>query len=77
MDIISNTKDNKTKRCLYTDGDSEYLSLYKLKSYKRITPKFLSHIKVFQNLNSLKKYFFPPAENEISDNSILSHVSCK
>ena len=36
----------KIRDVLYTDGDSEDLSLVQIRPYKRLTPKFLSHVKV-------------------------------
>ena len=54
----------KNRRCLYTDGDLEDLSIVQIRSYERVTPKFLSPVNVFNNPKSSKKPDLSPVENK-------------
>ena len=50
------TKNNKNRRCVYTDGDSEDLVLNKIKSLKILCPNFLSPIEMLKCSKYLKEY---------------------
>ena len=54
--IKTHTENNKNRRCVYTDGDSEDLSFIQLRSLKILSPKFLSPIKLLKCAKSLKEH---------------------
>ena len=51
IEIRSNVKDNKNRRCMYSDKDKEDLSLKHLKKFKSL--KFLTPVKKLESVKIL------------------------
>ena len=67
IEIRSNVKDNKDKRCMYSDGDKEDLSLKDLKKFKSL--KFITPVKKLESVKILEKN-----RNKITISKSIKHI---
>ena len=74
IEIKTHAENKKNRRCLYTDGDMEDLSIVQIRSYDRVTPRFLSPVNVFKNSKSSKKPDLSPVENKVLRVIMISTV---